>query len=179
MADSSLVVEGRAKNRKNAKKEKARSRRVFLGFAAIGLVILVFSAYFLWFGLPTNALTQDAPQLRLKGQELYQAKKYLRASKYFERYTVLKPRDWRARELLADTYWRIGDTDQAFNQLKLADQQAGFQADRQYKLGLLAQLVDEDSEAVTYLRKSVQSRPKSLLFRVELAKAYVKTEQFD
>ncbi len=179
MADSSLVVEGRVKNRQSAKKDRERPRKVFLIFAAIGLVFLVSAAYFLWLGPLTNAPTQDAVELRRNGANLYRAKKYVRASKYFERYIDLKPRDWRARELLADIYWRIGDTGQAFNELKLADNLAGSKADRLYKLGLLAQLVDEDAEAVTYLLKSVQSRPKSMLFRVELAKAYVKTGQFD
>lgn len=179
MTNSPLVVEGRTRNRQSAKKEKARPRRVFLVFVAISLVILVSAAYFLWFGSSINAPTQDASQLRLKAKNFYQAKKYAKASKIFERYIALKPRDWRVRELLADTYWRIGDTDKAFNELKMADKLAGSKADRQYKLGLLAQLVDEDSEAVTYLLKSVRSRPESLLFRVELAKIYVKTEEFD
>ncbi len=153
-------------------------KRFYLIIAALSLVILLGAGYLWSVNSSAPAPSQSARELKLKGEKLYSANKYRQSLEYLERYLALKPKDWRVHEMVSDIYWRDGNEQKAYSELRRAHDINGPRADRAYKLGLLATTVSKDIKAVEYLLKSVELKPKSMLFRIELAKAYVKREKY-
>ncbi len=153
-------------------------KRFYLILAALSLVTLLGAGYLWSVNSSTPAPTQSARDLKLKGEKLYSANKYRQSLEYLERSLALNPKDWRVHEMVSDIYWRDGNGQKAYIELRRAHDINGPRADRVYKLGLLAAMVGKDIKAVEYLLKSVELRPKSMLFRIELAKAYVKLKKY-
>jgi len=150
-----------------------------LAFMAGGLIVLLAAGYF-WFLIPAGTKTGAATRrLKLEGQALYRAKKYDSAAKFFSRYLRAAPKDRRIRELLAQIYWQIGDGRRAFAELSIVNRRAAPEASRCYRLGLLADQLGKKDEAVVFLRQAVELKPKSLLYRIELAKSLAKQKHYD
>ena len=167
----------------SGKEGRRRSKRwpkvAILIFVVVSLIALITSGYS-WLIKPAGKTkVSDVNHFKVQGQKFYEAKKYDRATNSLKHYIDAKPKDWRIRELLADAYWYIGDSSRAFDQLIEVNQLAKPNPDRSYRLGLLADQLGYENQAVKHLLKAVNSEPETLLFQVEAAKALVKVERFD
>lgn len=177
MASKPETIVKRAKG-KNHKPRQSRVAPIAPILFACGLILLsVFSVSY--FGAGKSKTEAPPAKLKAQGEQLYAAGRYNRAARSLARYLKLVPDDKQTRELLSRIYWQIGDERRAFAELSAVNKSSSANGDRLYRLGLLAGQLKKKDEAVRHLRKAVDLKPNSLLFRVELAKELTKTKHYD
>ena len=83
--------------------ERETPPRAILVLIAGGLIVLLLSGYF-WLSAPPKAtLSPAVTRLKMQGLSLYEAKKYEQAAGRLSRYVKSAPKDWRVRDILAET----------------------------------------------------------------------------
>jgi tetratricopeptide (TPR) repeat protein len=148
----------------------------------LGLLALALLVALAYVSLSSNQGPEPravAAKLMARSDALYEKGELGEASVKLREYVELKPNDWRARERLAEINWQLGDAAAAFAELKQVNDIAPADADRFYRLGLLAAQVDKPAESAEYLARAVEMNPESVLFAAESAKALTRLQRYD
>jgi tetratricopeptide (TPR) repeat protein len=150
---------------------------IILGLVALALPVVL--AYV--FLLPKKGPEPQAVAVKLMTQStaLYEEGKLDKAAVKLRDYVQLKPNDWRARERLVEIDWQLGDVESAFSELKKVSDVAPQDADRFYRLGLLAAQVEKPEESAKYLARAVELKPDAVLFMAESAKSLTRLQRYD
>jgi tetratricopeptide (TPR) repeat protein len=166
-------------SRKRKQKLPSWPSRAIIIFGLLALALPVVLAYA--FLLPKKGPEPQAVAAKLMTQStaLYEEGKLDKAAVKLRDYVQLKPNDWRARERLVEIDWQLGDAEAAFIELKKVSDAAPLDADRFYRLGLLAGQVDKPAESADYLARAVELNPESVLFAAESAKALARLQRYD
>jgi serine/threonine protein kinase len=159
------------------------SPRVQIGVVAAALlIILAFAGYRIWRGTP-NTLNASAKPYFEKGVEAIHASSYFQASTALKKSVDLDPQYAPARARLAEAYLEIGNTEQAKDELRVANQLAGKRSlatNDQLHLDAVNAIADRDFQgAISSYQKILDQAPAAEKANalVDLGRAYERGEQ--
>jgi tetratricopeptide (TPR) repeat protein len=150
--------------------------------ALIVIVAAGAAAFYLWPNTPAMMKTNVSGDDELTVTQitnLYDEGKFEPAAKALVKYVASNPSDSNMREMLASSYLMTGKNSEAINEYETILKAKPNDADLLYKVGVIKQKMDQQQDAITYLKRASEASPTVLLFKIELARANTKAKQYE
>jgi tetratricopeptide (TPR) repeat protein len=160
----------------------SKSRVTTILLALIVIVAAGAAAFYLWPNSPAmvkNSISDEDELTVTQITNLYDEGKFEPAAKALIKYVASNPSDSNMREMLASSYLMTGKNSEAISEYETLLKAKPNDADILYKIGIIKQKMDQQQDAIAYLKRASEASPNTMLFKIELARASTKAKQYD
>lgn len=145
---------------------------------AVILILMVFVANIAAHNKELRAKEKAQAEMAKSARKLYAEGNYEKMIKDLNVYLKKNPEDYEAHTLLSSAYIVTGKIPEAYEETKkLYEHKAN--PDIAYQLGILADKMGKDDEAISYLKACVKAKPDSLPFHTALGDLYFKYKKYN
>jgi tetratricopeptide (TPR) repeat protein len=169
-------------NMQEMRKDSKSRIKSIIAFAVIAVIVVGVIVYFVWPRTPllSGNTTDDNGELTVTQiTNLYNEGKFGLAAPALSKYLASNPNDITMRDMLASSYLLIGKNKEAISEYKTLLKTKPDDADILYKIGVTLQRMGRRHEAIVYLSRASTASPKTILFRIELARANTKAKLYN